>query len=953
MDINKAFIKRLMTVLLPLMAADVMAMSLGNIRVDGDVSDWSQSERLNNDKDAIYGKFISLPRPTYLLAIESSEATIAPETTIWLNTDDDPRSGYQVWGQYGGAEYYINIHSDEKPYLYSGEPFGEFVAGPLKHAYGEENTTIEIVLPAPLIGSPKAHIGILADLNNTRFLPSIYSSGQLVLYNEPKESVPTEPLVMTFDETMSIDGKLDDWTLQDQIDLPMDLPPTLSVNGKKVYAKYVTSPKAAYLFAVETNGSKIAPESTFWFNTDDDEKSGYQVWGSYGGIEYFVNINEDERPYLYKGDPYGESASQRPLAHAYDESHQILEFAVPAELISSPKEKLSLIGDINNTLFFPSDYTMGQLDISNTPMVRPKRQGMDKRIGIVYSQTSRANFYDADQKQQKAHSRLFMAVQEQALMAGIPYDLLSEEDLNDLSRLIKYDLLVFPSFASAPSGRSKQIAKNLYEAVYHHGINTISAGNWMTNDADGSAIDGDAYRYMKSILGIHRVRGGGPVELTLQADDVSHPIMQGYETNETIRAYRSNRWYSEFAGVSNAVSHQAVTTLASQSVTGKEPGTYGAVIATKTGSRHVHFSTLELLSDTDLLWPAILWTIYGDRPSVALKMGRDRNLFIARNDIGNRKLDEESRLSDRALYAMLMTWKEDWSRSTPIYQECIALGDEIGSHSLAFDKESTDPDFEFNQAMDIVDEILNPTWRTKELPDADMISTEEDEYEKAEAFWSSRYERMMHHTSQPIINWPWHDHAEIYGVPYDVAMFTDSIKKAYEDESEFLTSMDIARRITAFKDARITVEYPDDTIRVTITGQGLGNSAVEVGLGPDEVIGSVKGWYAYDDRRLFLATDGGDFEIEPGSKASDVTHITSLPMRSELLTLKGNGKTLSFSLEGEGVVEIALADDNKFYDFTGVDDVELIDERKVRLTLDERKVHSISIIRHDRVVQHP
>lgn len=965
-----------MSFIVLVIAQGIMAMDLGNITIDGDVSDWSRDERLNSDKDALFGKYVPLPRPTYLFSMETIGAKIAPETTIWLNVDDDEKSGYQVWGQYGGAEYYINIHTDGRPYLYSGEPFGDFVAGPLKHAYNEDGTALEIVLPATLVGSPEERIGVMADLNNTRFLPAVYSTGQLFVYNEQKERVPDTPLIKSYDANMTIDGKIDDWKVTDQIDLPMDAPPTLSMDAKKIFARHVDSPEEAYLFAIETNGSKIAPESTFWLNTDDDEKSGYQVWGSYGGIEYFVNINADDRPYLYKGEPYGESASQRPLAYAYDEEHRILEFAVPASLIGSPKQKVSLIGDINNTLFFPSDYSMGQLDIINAPMKTLKRTEPSRRIGIVYSQTSRSNFYDSDQKQQKAHSRLFMAVQEQALMAGIPYDLLSEDDLTDLSKIIDYDLLVFPSFASTPSGKAKQIAKNLYEAVYHHGVNTISAGNWMTNKSDGSAIDGDAYRHMKSILGIHRVRGGGPVELTLKADDISHPLMRGYEANETIRAYRSNRWYSEFAGVSNAVTAQPVVSLASQSVTGKTPGTYSAVIATETGSRHVHFSTLELMRDTDLLWPAILWAVYGDHPSVALKMGREKNLFIARNDVGNRRLDEESRISDRALYAMLMTWKEefdfvgsyfidvddddaqtspeDWNRATPIYQECIALGDEIGTHSFAQDKEIADPDFEFNQAMDIVDEMLNPTWRTTDLPVGESPLpdlSDDDQYAKAEQYWSKRYERMMRHTSQPIINWPWHDHAEVHSVPYDVAMFTDSIKKAYEDDAEFLTSMDIARRITAFKDARITVKYPDDAIHVSVQGRELGQSAVKVALAPGEVIKDVKGWYAYDDTHLFLDADGGDFVVQPGPDAANITRITSLPMRSTLLTLTGNGKTLSFSLEGEGVVDIALADDSKYYKFTGADDVVVIDDRHVKLHLDERKVHSVSAIRHDRVVR--
>lgn len=953
-------------ILLSLLSPNMIAKSFGSIELDGDVSDWARSERLNSDEDALYAKFVPVPRPVYLFSIETTGATIGPETTIWLNTDDDEKSGYQVWGQYGGAEYYINIHTDGKPYLYKGTPFGEFVAGPLKHQYNEDRTALELVLPAASVGSPEKRIGVLADLNNTRFLPAIYSTGQLFVYNEPKKPVPTEPVIKVY-KAMSIDGKIEDWSPTEQIDLPLNLPPTLSKNTKKIYAKYVTSPTNAYLFAVETNGTAIAPESTFWLNTDDDVKTGYQVWGSYGGIEYFVNINADERPYLYKGDPYGESASQRPLAYAYNEDHSVLEFAIPAALIGSPKEKIALIGDLNNTLFFPSDYSMGQLDISNASTSFPERADSSKRIGIVYSETSRSNFYDADQKQQKAHSRLFMAVQEQALMAGIPYDLLSEDDLTDLSRLVNYDVLVFPSFASTPKGKAKKIAKNLYQAVYHYGINTITAGNWMTNKSDGSAIDGDAYRHMKLILGLERVRGGGPVELTLKADDVSHPIMRSYEENETIRSYSSNRWYSYFTGVSNGVTSQPVISLAKQAVTGRHPGTYSAVVATDTGSRHVHFSTLELMRDTDLLWSALQWATYGDKPPVALKMGRKKSLFIARNDIGNSAMDEESQISDRALYAMLMTWKEeydfvgsyfidinsdtldrpgDWSRATPIYEKCIALGDEIGAHTFSLDKSATnDPEFEFDQAMDIVDELLNPTWRTQQFPHSVPASSSADDQARAEQYWVERYRKQMRHTSQPIINWPWHDHASIYGVPYDVAMFTDTIKDAYEDDAEFLTSMDIAKRVAAFKDAKIKVDYPDNAVHVSVEGYGLGKSSLEVGLKEGKVIAKVKEWYAYDDKHIFLDRDGGEFLIKQGRKAHHITHITSLPMRAELISVTGNGDDLTFSFEGAGAVRLALTKASKYYAFTGADDVKKIGNKRVELFFEEAGTHTVSVTR--------
>ncbi|NJO94360.1 MAG: hypothetical protein HC820_08500 [Hydrococcus sp. RM1_1_31] len=51
---------------------------------------------------------------------------------------------------------------------------------------------------------------------------------------------------------------------------------------------------------------------------------------------------------------------------------------------------------------------------------------------------------------------------------------------------------------------------------------------------------------------------------------------------------------------------------------------------------------------------------------------------------------------------------------------------------------------------------------------------------------------------------------------------------------------------------------------------------------------------------------GGEFTINLGATQDDVTHITDLPMRGELLSLTGNGSDLAFSFFGEGKVVIDL-----------------------------------------------
>jgi len=62
-----------------------------------------------------------------------------------------------------------------------------------------------------------------------------------------------------------------------------------------------------------------------------------------------------------------------------------------------------------------------------------------KRIAIVFSQETANHFFDPF-----AYAQLFAAVQHQAMMAGIPFDLLSASELTDAQLLLGYDALIMP-----------------------------------------------------------------------------------------------------------------------------------------------------------------------------------------------------------------------------------------------------------------------------------------------------------------------------------------------------------------------------------------------------------------------------------------------------------------------------------------------------------------------------
>jgi hypothetical protein len=66
------------------------------------------------------------------------------------------------------------------------------------------------------------------------------------------------------------------------------------------------------------------------------------------------------------------------------------------------------------------------------------------RVGIVYSETSAGLYFGGTDAGKTAYSQLFMAAQNQAAAAGVPFDVLSEADLKDLAKISGYDALIFP-----------------------------------------------------------------------------------------------------------------------------------------------------------------------------------------------------------------------------------------------------------------------------------------------------------------------------------------------------------------------------------------------------------------------------------------------------------------------------------------------------------------------------
>jgi serralysin len=206
------------------------------------------------------------------------------------------------------------------------------------------------------------------------------------------------------------------------------------------------------------------------------------------------------------------------------------------------------------------------LDVTS-PTV-PTHNNPNRRVAIVYSETSANNFFD-----KKAYNQLFTTAQSQAISAGIPFDLITESDLKNLDKLVNYDALVFPSFANVNKADLSVIESSLTQAVTKSGIGIIAAGEFITNDETGAAFD-DPYSRMQNLLGIQRTAGGGIVNAVIHAQDVSNKILaSGYTTGEELVNYDKGTAFAAYSPIVSA------SILATQIVNGEN---YNAIIATQT-----------------------------------------------------------------------------------------------------------------------------------------------------------------------------------------------------------------------------------------------------------------------------------------------------------------------------------------------------------------------------------
>jgi len=675
------------------------------IILNGDLSDWKAEDRIEAASTSVsgyelYGRY---ENGQYKLAINNLVGSISTGTTVWLDTDQNKSTGYKIWGSIGGHEFNVNISTDGKPYLYTGAD-GQTLISPLDYYIGNNASSgqiLELAIPETQLNTPTANgIDILADINNSIFLPSDYNN-RYTLNKIPLSAIGK----------IKIDGNKSDWQTDDRLDLGAN-----NVSNAELYGRYEDG---KYKLLLQSFSQPISTNTTIWLNTDQNASTAYQIWGFAGGAEYNINIDANGKPSLYRNGA-GETFVSGSIAFANvadGTGGSILELEIPESLINTPAgEGINLLIDVNDSIFMPSSYSpaSNQYVLAKQPASAP--------IAIIYSKTTEAHFFN-----KKAYAQLFMSVQSQAMMAGFPFDLLTETDLLDINKIKKYKTLVFPSFSNVKVVDLATIERNLKIAVEQFGIGIITAGNFLTNDETGTSLPGDAYSRMKLLMGVARTSGAGPVNVKYIVTNKDHPITNNeYDLNETIYEYTGI--YTDYFITTGEYPSDIIATQLINNTTSKN-----ALIAVNHVGRHAVFATVSHMVDVNLLWATMQWSVYGNKAPVSLQMSRENAIFVSRNDMDQSMFSDEVASVDGQLLSVLQAWKDDynfvgsyyinigdnpanqeetnWSYSAPLYQSYMELGNEIGTHSYTHPHDTnilTDAQiqFEFEDSRNIIEQNL-------------------------------------------------------------------------------------------------------------------------------------------------------------------------------------------------------------------------------------------------------
>ncbi len=715
-----------------------MAITIGQqITLDGQFTDWLATDALMTSENTVigyqvYGAFLNDATlgNTYVIGIDATAATdqvIAAGTVIYLNTDQNNTTGYELSFGNVGAEYEVQFALDAnralQPYLYSVTSAGgatQLNGGtPLDAGFSSNGESVELAIPQTLLtpagGAAPTSINFATLINNAEGLPTSFSSSPEYTITDSAAVVPT-----TIGNLITLDGTFSDWPAADIITNPANV-----AAGYQIYGAFLDDATLGntYVIGIDATAATdpvIGTADTIYLNTDQNAATGYDLSFANIGAEYEVQFaygsNAALEPFLYSVTAGVTTLLNggAPLDYGFSSNGESLELAIPQTLLTptggTAPTSINFVA-LNGTQGLPSDLANNPEYTITDPATLVARTPTHK-VAIVYSDTTAALYFS-----QTAYSDLFMAAQNQARMAGVSYDIIDELQLTNINNLIGYDAIIFPSMADVNTAELPAIMSTLTSAVYNYHIGIITAGDFLTNDQTGAPLPGNAYSNMETLLGLQRVSGGNSGAISVTANDVTNPIMKSYTAGQVIQTYPSEG-YADY----QAVGGTATDVLVNQTVTDPTLGGTGTetipgVIQTTTGGTNVEFASQDLLGDSNLLSNAIQAVALGTQPGVALHISRDAGVVAVRMDMDQSQFPADvtptvngvQQPASAGIYGtlipILQQWNTqydfvgsyflnigdnptaadpsttNWTASLPYYQDLLAMGSEIGTHS--------------------------------------------------------------------------------------------------------------------------------------------------------------------------------------------------------------------------------------------------------------------------------
>ncbi|AEQ52571.1 M10 family metallopeptidase C-terminal domain-containing protein [Pelagibacterium halotolerans] len=858
---------------------------------DGILSEWTQDQRLETPTTQVagYELYGTVANDAYVIALKS-EIDIGPNTTFWINTDDDTSTGHLVFGWATGAEFNVNIGSDGVARLYTGAA-GENLVAEIDFALGPDGRTMELAIPKSLLGDGINKIGLMADVNDVVHLPADY----------------TQPA----------------YTITDTSDLPPG-----SGSNYKIAIVYSETTAGAYFSEMAYSQLVMAAQSQAMaagipFDLiGEADLTDLEVLAQYKALVFpsFRNAPDNFADI---------AATLNQLVYDYDvpiiTAGDFMTNAADGEaLTANPYERMQTLLGLSRT---------GGASGVDVELVAAG----DHEITSGYGGGSIHTYTGASTSYFSAIAAGTVIAQQ--IVDGTSHDAVISTTTGGRNVHFATDGMLADNnllgqaldWAIQPlDGPKVSLSMSRDRAI-------VAARNDMDQSQETFDVDGGIYEAMLPIL----------EQWKTDYNFVgSHYINVGlYSPDQDTNWFISSAYYQQLLAMGNEIGSHSYT----------HPFDTNLLLPDEV--------TQEILDQRIAGYAALL-----DNPSACFCP------YCMREDADQSVIDALAAMSVTEINATLQaalvapdpmaldpvskaileaSFKFQFETSRHVIEDNLEI--EVGGAAVPGMPESLETARQIIQYYDYLTGgasmvgagypgafgYLSPTDAGKVYIapnmsfDFTLLAWLGLTVEEAAAKWIAEFNDLAINSDLPIVVWPWHDYGitawdvdNIGSSPYELSMFTEFLSAAHAAGSEFVTLADLAARISTFEKTDLTYTVNGDTITVTATPQSgtLGTFAVNLDSLGTQTIQAVTNWYAYDGDSVFLDADGGVFEIKLGSSQTDVTHISAIGARMQLVTLQGDGIDLSFTMYGEGLVAIDLAGvSNSEFIVSGAEIVSVVD----------------------------